>query len=238
MNVTLIGGGWKVDAQRECVQPFLAATQQRAEGTPRIGFVWIDEGDGTHWGRRWVDLLQQFAEFEPADLRVAIDTRLETTQLSDIDGLFVCGGLTPAYAKALATASGAIRDAVVNGLPYAGSSAGAAVASTHAVVGGWLHRGVVVCPDDAAEDLEEVTVMPGLGIVEEMVDVHASAWGTLPRLAAALDGTAASVGLAIDEDTAWHIDGDDARVLGVNAVHRLAKDDQGLRWSPLTAGRQ
>jgi cyanophycinase len=125
---------------------------------------------------------------------------------------------------------------VEEGLPYAGSSAGAAVAATSAVVGGYLDGDRVVCPPDAAEDLDSVTVVPGLGLVAEMVDVHASAWGTLPRLAAAMSmAPSVAVGLALDEDTAWHVTDTGSSVLGHNAVHRLERDGAEVRWSVVVA---
>ena len=51
------------------------------------------------------------------------------------------------------------------GVPYAGFSAGAALAARSAVVGGWLLDGVPVCPEDTAEDLDEIAVRDGLGLM-------------------------------------------------------------------------
>lgn len=62
------------------------------------------------------------------------------------------------------------------GRPYAGSSAGGAVAAETALVGGWRSDGVAVCPEDAAEDLDDVTVTAGLGLVPWLVDVHCALW--------------------------------------------------------------
>lgn len=232
MDVTLIGGGWDVAAQTECLLPFLTAASARAGGgTPRIAFVWVDEGDGTHWGSRWVELLTKVGSVDAVDVAVPIGSSLDAARLDGVEGLFVCGGLTPAYAEALTPAAADIRRVVDAGLPYAGSSAGAAVAARVAVVGGYLDNGRVVCPPDAAEDLEEVTVVAGLALVDPMVDVHSSAWGTLPRLAVALrksDGT--RVGLGLDEDTAWHLTDSGAEVLGRNAVHELRVDGDAIVW--------
>lgn len=222
MNVTLIGGGWDLEAQRACLTPFVSSAASRAGGRPpRVAFVWVDEGDGVNWGERWIELLRQVAELQPVDVAVPWHHPLAPSLVAGVDGLFVCGGLTPAYAESLAPAAGPIRAAVEDGLPYAGSSAGAAVAARDAVVGGYLDAGVVVCPADAAEDLDDVTVTPGLGLVDAMVDVHASAWGTLPRLATAMRQAGAPRGLGIDENTAWHVDAGHETVLGANAVHEL-----------------
>jgi cyanophycinase len=236
VDITLIGGGWDVAAQTRCLSPFLAAATARADAPPTIAFVWVDEQDGTNWGERWMTLLREVGEHRALDVPVPIGGALDPSRLTGgaADALFVCGGLTPAYADVLRPAADTIRRLVLDdGLPYAGSSAGAAVAARHAVVGGYLDGGRVVCPGDAGEDLEDVTVVDGLGLVDVMVDVHASAWGTLPRLAAALrqapDGT---TGVALDEDTAWHVTGATApEVLGANAVHELSvQDDHTTVW--------
>ena len=60
---------------------------------------------------------------------------------------------------------------------YAGFSAGASVAAERALVGGWLLGGVAVCPDAAGEDVDEVTVVDGLGLVPFTVEVHCAQWG-------------------------------------------------------------
>lgn len=99
----------------------------------------------------------------------------------------MCGGLTPAYQEAFVADAAATSSLLAErDIPYAGFSAGAALAARDAVVGGWRADGVAVCPEDAGEDLDEVAVRPGLGLVPFAVDVHAAQWGTLPRLAAAV----------------------------------------------------
>src|SRR5947209_238578 len=184
-------------------------------------------------------LVAEVGPVDGVDVAVPIGAALDVARLDGAHGLFVCGGLTPAYADAVAPVSAQLRQLVVEqGLPYAGSSAGAAVASRIAVVGGYLDGERVVCPSDAAEDLDPVTVVAGLGLVEEIVDVHASAWGTLPRLAAAMAiAPDVEAGLGLDEDTAWLTTDEGTRVLGRNAVHRLERDGRDLRWSVLSAER-
>lgn len=234
VDITLIGGGWDVAAQIGCLRPYLAAATERSTGgVPRVAFVWLDEGDGTDWGKRWMELVAEAGPVHPVDVAVAIGSTLNVERVRAADAVFVCGGLTPAYADALGPAAADLRRLVVEeGVPYAGSSAGAAVAARLAVVGGYLAGERVVCPPDAAEDLDPVTVVAGLGLVEEMVDVHASAWGTLPRLAAAMAmSPAVGAGLALDEDTAWRVTDTGVQVLGRNAVHRLDRDGDGLRWT-------
>ena len=238
MHLTLIGGGWGLPAQVQCLQPFVDAATARATGaTPRIAFVWVDERDGTKWSERWIDLVAKVGVIDPMDVDVLIGSSLDPARLDGVDGLFVCGGLTPAYADALAPVAEQLRALVVEQeVPYAGSSAGAAVAARRAVVGGYLDGDRVVCPEDSAEDLEQVTVVAGLGLIEQMVDVHTSAWGTLPRLSTALlQNTDVDSGLGLDEDTAWVVSAGSTQVLGRNAVHELVRDGDTVRWRALRA---
>ena len=66
-----------------------------------------------------------------------------------------------------------------------------------------------MCPEDTAEDLDEVTVVPGLGLLPYSVDVHCAQWGTLPRLIEAVrTEAAAGEGLGIDENTVVSFDAD------------------------------
>ncbi len=133
-------------------------------------------------------------------------------------GVYVGGGLTPAYAQALAEWGAPLRTA---GVPYAGFSAGAAVAATTALVGGWRLGGRVVCDEDAGEELDELTVRPGLGLVPFAVEVHATQWGTLTRLAHAVAGGLVAGGVAVDEHTCVQVRGDELRVSGWGSAYRV-----------------
>lgn len=129
-------------------------------------------------------------------------------------------GLTPAYQEALAECLERLPDLLAErGLPYAGFSAGAAVAARRAVVGGWLVDGVPVCPEETGEDLAEVEVRAGLGLVPFAVDVHAAQWGTLTRLITAVGRRQAPYGVAVDENTLLTVADDEARVSGAGRVH-------------------
>src|SRR5439155_9376222 len=125
-------------------------------------------------------------------------------------GVYVAGGLTPTYRDALVDAGTGWLDAARDaGLVYAGYSAGAAIAPARALVGGWRtgYRGhdVQVCHEDCAEDLDQVTVRSGLGLVPFLVEVHAAQWGTLQRLVYALHADGAGEGWALDEGTALEV---------------------------------
>ncbi|MEV5845246.1 hypothetical protein AB0M32_25070 [Streptomyces sp. NPDC051985] len=214
-GVSLIGGGW--DAP-EVYGPLLRA----AGGGGRIGCVLVDEGDGEEQFARYAGALRRAGKCAPVALPVPVGGRFEADVLvkDGWDGILVCGGLTPAYQDVFAGCLERLPEVLAErGIPYAGFSAGAALAARRAVLGGWLVDGVPVCPPDTAEDLEEVEVRPGLGLVPFAVDVHAAQWGTLGRLAAAVSRGAVPYGVALDENTVLEVDGEEGRVGGRGQVH-------------------
>jgi cyanophycinase len=135
---------------------------------------------------------------------VSADRSPVPADLDGASGIYVAGGLTPGYQAALTADRAWLQAAAA--LPYAGCSAGAAVAPRRALVGGWRARigdaEVAVCDDGAGADLDLVEARDGLGVAdldlveardglglglaEVMVDVHAAQWGTLARLAHAV----------------------------------------------------
>ncbi|MFF9000988.1 Type 1 glutamine amidotransferase-like domain-containing protein [Streptomyces achromogenes] len=213
--VFLIGGGWD---RAEVYEPFL----RQVRGARRIGCLIADEGDGQAQFERYAQALRKAGPAcAPVPLLVPLGGRfVPETALDGIDGLLVCGGLTPAYQEALAECAERLPGLLAErGLPYAGFSAGAAVAARRAVVGGWLVDGVPVCPEETGEDLAEVAVRAGLGLVPFAVDVHAAQWGTLARLVSAVGRRQAPYGVAVDENTLLTVDDDEARVSGAGRVH-------------------
>ncbi|MFF9621781.1 hypothetical protein [Streptomyces griseosporeus] len=223
----LIGGGWDAEAAGAVYGPFL-----RAAGTaPVIGCVIVDEGDGAEYFGRFEAALHKAGDCRPVPLLVPLGERFEPGAVpSDLGGLLVCGGLTPAYQEAFAASREPVRRLLAErGVPYAGFSAGAVLAAADAVVGGWLVDGVPVCPGDAAEDLEEVEVRPGLGLVPFGVDVHAAQWGTLGRLVAAVAGGRLGQGVALDENTVVEVPGPGgpAFVAGLGRAHVVRPAEGG-----------
>ncbi|MFF7235866.1 hypothetical protein [Streptomyces collinus] len=215
----LIGGGW--DAA-QVYEPFLREAAARGAGVPRIGCVIVDEGDGEQQFERYAQALGKAgAACVPVPLLVPLGGRFEPEgALDGLGGLLVCGGLTPAYQEAFAGCLERLpRLLAERGMPYAGFSAGAALAARRAVVGGWLLDGVPVCHEDTAEDLEEVTVRDGLGLVPCAVDVHAAQWGTLARLVAAVGRGTVPYGVAVDENTVVEVADGTARVAGLGRAH-------------------
>ena len=118
------------------------------------------------------------------------------------------------------------------GMPYAGFSAGAAVAADRATLGGWrLHvagRTRNVCPEEAAGGLDEVRVVAGLGLAPFCVEAHASEWGTVSRLAAGVDARVINQGWAVDEDTMLEICGGQVRVHGLGRAFRVTRQSSGV----------
>jgi cyanophycinase len=153
--------------------------------------------------------------------RVAEGTPLDPAVLGGVDGLFVGGGPTPEYHASLAGAYTRIRAVVSAGVPYAGFSAGAALAGSQAIIGGWLLDGRPVCPEDSNEDLDDVAVVGGIGLVPGTVDVHAAQWGNVSRLVAAVSAGLAATGVAIDEGTLLRSDG---AVAGAGRVWHVTRD--------------
>lgn len=231
-GIFLIGGGWSA-AHRDAVWgPFVRRAAERAGGgPPSIACVVVDEGDGPDQVQRWAGTLGQVAVCTPIPVLVPLGATLSDDQravLGAAHGLLVCGGLTPAYADALPPSAVLIRDRVADGVPYAGFSAGAAVAAGRAVVGGWRDGGVPVCPEDAGEDLDEVTVVDGLGLVPFAVEVHAAQWGTLGRLVAAVAGGHVEAGAALDEDTVLQAAADGTvTVAGAGRAHLVRRPGHG-----------
>ena len=231
-SVHLIGGGWEPDQYPAVYGQFLqeAATAAAGAGRPGksiIACVVLDEGDGREQFARWATVLRTVGNCEPVPVLVSQEAPLHVSALGNADGLLVCGGLTPGYAAAIATAIPDILDwLLLGGRPYAGFSAGSSIAAASAIVGGWLRDGVPICPDEAAEDLTELTIVPGFGLVPFLVDVHCAQWGTLPRLIAAVQTVPGGTGVGVDENTVLVIGVEAAMVKGRGQVW-LARESAG-----------
>jgi cyanophycinase len=210
VSVFLIGGGRDPDGIAASHAPFVAAC---GEG-PIVCLV-LESGDAERFSG-------QLSHAGAGDVRAVAIGSASPSVLEGAGGVYVGGGWTPGYADALAGWATALRSC---GLPYAGYSAGAAVAARCALVGGWRLAGRAVCADEAGEDLDEVEVRPGVGLVDMAVDVHASQWGTVTRLLHAVAGGLVERGVAVDEHTALEIDGDRWTVHGTGSVYRVGKGE-------------
>lgn len=219
MSVHLVGGGRDLDAADAVYGRFVAEASRRAlsagRAIPVVAVVVVAEQDDVDADVGWfADALGRCGEvrIEPltaaetavlagAPLRLPAGQGLEDARFSGLDGVLVGGGLTPAYHRLLQPYAGELSSAVSGGLPYLGFSAGAMIAGRHALLGGWRLGPVAVTHEDNAEDLDQVTVEPGLGLVPGSIEVHTAQWGTLSRMVAAVDAGATDQGIAVDENT-------------------------------------
>ncbi len=183
MSTFLIGGGRDPDEAAAVHAPFLAAV----DGP--VLCVCLEEPE------RWRGYL---GDARVTDRPVAAD-------LDGARGVYVAGGLTPEYWSRVCDSDFGRALRAWDGV-YCGYSAGAAVASRQALVGGFKVGALEVCDSDFAEGLEQVEVRDGLGRVDFTVDVHASQWGTLTRLVHAVSDGLCTSGLAIDEHTCVEVE--------------------------------
>lgn len=235
MATFLIGGGWTSRARPLVYRLFLHAAGEH----PVVACVVLDDHHGSAEFDRWAEALSSAAPCTPRPVLVAEGGSFDIASLGEADALFVCGGHTPAYAAALAPAVHELAEWLRAGpRHYAGFSAGAAIAARDALVGGWRIDGVAVCPEDASEDLDEVSVVPGLDLVPFSVDVHTAQWGTLSRLIAAVQAGRVTSGVAVDEDTLMIVEGDSARVAGLGRVHGVAASGGVTQVCSWGAGEQ
>ena len=229
-SVFLMGGGWNEDAYPHTYGRFATAAGGKQA---RIASIHLEHPDSDiHFG--WAR--SAFASVGVSDVYpvfVAPDQPLQPEALRDATGIFVGGGLTPDYHAAIVPhAATWLPDLIGRGLPYAGISAGAMIASREAIVGGWqLRRGahdVVICSEEVSEERRELDVRPGLGLVPFAVDVHASQYGTPTRLLHAVDIEVVTEGWAIDEETMVEVGPDGTVVTGLGSAYHVRKHDGAL----------
>jgi cyanophycinase len=156
--------------------------------------------------------------------------------VGDAAGVFVAGGLTPAYQEALCPDPSFLAPDAV----YGGFSAGAAIAAEVAIVGGWRADGVAVCAEEAGEDLDELELRPGLALLPALVEVHCAQWGTLGRLVEVVATGDGRPGWGLDEHTTLEVrDGAAVAVHGAGAawlVEPVAGDDGAVTTRRMLAG--
>ena len=232
MSVHLVGGGWSEAPDGAVFAAFLGEAAARAaasgRGEPRIAVVAVRDGDGTAHAAALIDAAAPAGAFEARITAIELDGSVPATAFADVDGILIGGGLTPAYRDLLEPHFGELRRQVADGVPYLGFSAGAAIAAERAIVGGWRIGGVAVSPEEASEDLDELTVAPGIGLVDVSIDVHVAQWGTLSRLVAAVEAGLVEGGLGIDEQTALIVGRGGLRVAGHGSVWRVLPAESGV----------
>ena len=230
MSIHLVGGGWSAGLFAPFVREANARAAVSSRLVPRIGVLLIadDAASGAAARTAYSAMLTAAAPCDPVITVLLRGAEAESTLLSDIDGLLVGGGLTPAYLEAILPLVDEIRLLIADGLPYLGFSAGAALAADNAIIGGYRIGSVPVGAPDTGEGLDEVTVVEGLGLVDLSVDVHAAQWGTLARLVAATEAGIVPGGVAIDEETVLIVGNGSLRVEGTGSVWRVTPGDGGI----------
>ena len=105
-------------------------------------------------------------------------------------------------------------------------------------MGGYRVDGVEVCGEECSEDLDEVDVRAGLGLVPFAVDVHAAQAGTLSRAVGAVAAGLLDRAVALDEGTAIILPdgGGDFEVIGSGNCWDIRRSGTGCSVSVRTAG--
>lgn len=239
MSIFLVGGDSAPEpygtAWPEFVREAAAFAKRHGRDVPRIGVILLDGPSGDTYSNAVAASLRAAGECDPIAVRVAEGGVVEQSALADLDALYIAGGLTPGYHRAVEPVVGEIRRLVASGLPYLGFSAGAQIAAEHAIIGGYRIGGVVVAPEETGEELDDVTVAQGIGLVDITVDVHAAQWGTIGRLIAATEAGLVDGGVAIDESTALVVSEGGLRVIGTGSVWQVIPTDAGVRVSTIAA---
>lgn len=224
-SVFLVGGVVEPGHGAGLLAPFVAEAAARAAGRPRLAVLLLDREGSL--GRSLPGYEAAFggtADVLPVALRPGepLDTGAVAV-VRQADGVVVGGGLTPGYHRALSDGLGeVVREVVTGGAPYAGFSAGAMVAGERALLGGYLSGGHEVCEEGCSEDLDDLTVAAGLGLVPFTCDVHITAAGTLGRALEVVAAGLAPAAVGLDEDTCLRVplgdDAEDGEVLGSGSV--------------------
>ncbi|HSK70227.1 MAG TPA: Type 1 glutamine amidotransferase-like domain-containing protein [Pyrinomonadaceae bacterium] len=229
--VFLIGGGWRSETFPQTYGRFLKAASENKQR--RIAVIVAEEPDSNAWEQ----FSRFFKAFESIGLNsadafcliVSAENPLSKEKLAEIKptGVFVCGGLTPAYHDALCREKSWLDYLFENKIPYCGFSAGASVAAEKAIIGGWQReinsQVIAITNENAGEDLDLLAVRNGLGLVPFAVDVHASQWGTLSRLIHTIDAGFCEKGWAIDENTMLEISRNGVEIFGAGNAYRVKR---------------
>lgn len=205
MGIFLAGAGPDYDAFPEVFEHFVQALPRR-QGDVRPARVALvvhsRAGNPEEVIADYVRPLQKLISCEVVPVLLRAGKPGDPAAFGHADGIVVGGGLTPAYLEGLRPCAGAITARVAEGAPYLGFSAGAMIAPARGIMGGYRINSVEVCGDECSEDLDEVDVRDGLGLVPFAVDVHAAQAGTLSRAVGAVAAGLVDRAVAVDENTA------------------------------------
>lgn len=168
---------------------------------------------GSKYADLFMDLGAERALFTEINERSDCDDELLLDEMDNATGIFVTGGNQLRLSGILGgTPVGQrLRRLNAEGIPIAGTSAGAAMMSQHMIAGG---RSGLSPREDG------VNLAPGIGLTNTLIiDQHFSQRDRLGRLLTALSYNPFLIGVGIDEDTAFLLDGDvSGEVVGSGAV--------------------
>lgn len=239
MSIHLLGGGWSDDETAWMVR-FIDEARERAGTVPHIVCVlWApSEDEGAKWHEPYKRDLIVSGAGTVTVVQLTPDRALAATDLGNADGIFIGGGLTPGYHRAVMPAADTVRGLVASGVPYAGFSAGAMIAGDQALVGGWQIGGVPVAPEEMNEGLDDVTLDAGLGLVDLVVDVHAAQAGTVSRAIGIVDAGLAERVVAVDENTSLVVSSAGVEVVGDGNVWAVQPGESSVQVTVLAAERE
>ena len=168
---------------------------------------------GSMYADLFMDLGAERALFTDINERSDCDDELLLEEMDKSTGIFVTGGNQLRLSGILGgTPVGqCLRRLNAEGTPIAGTSAGAAMLSQHMIVGG---------ASGTSPKEDGVNLAPGIGLTNTaIIDQHFSQRDRLGRLLTALSYNPFLIGIGIDEDTAFLIDGaNQCEVVGSGAV--------------------
>ncbi|MFT6274360.1 MAG: cyanophycinase [Halioglobus sp.] len=168
---------------------------------------------GPMYADLFLDLGAERAVFSEINERADCEDELLLEEMDNATGIFVTGGNQLRLSGILGgTPVGQkLRRCNADGIPIAGTSAGAAMMSQHMIAGG---------ASGSSPREDGVNLAPGIGLINTaIIDQHFSQRDRLGRLLTALSYNPFLIGVGIDEDTAFLIDGDGrGEVLGSGVV--------------------
>jgi cyanophycinase len=168
---------------------------------------------GAVYADLFMDLGAERALFTNINERGDCDDELLLEEMDNATGIFVTGGNQLRLSGILGgTPVGQrLRRLNAEGIPVAGTSAGAAMMSQHMIAGGASG----ISPKE-----DGVNLAPGIGLTNTaIIDQHFSQRDRLGRLLTALSYNPFLIGIGIDEDTAFLIDADNqCEVVGSGSV--------------------
>ena len=171
------------------------------------------ETTGADYNRMFRDLGAGRVEFLPIISRADCENPKFVEMLERATGIFLTGGNQLRLSTILGgtAIAQAIRRRNAEGVPIAGTSAGASIMSEHMIGGGLSNTG----PTEGS-----VSLAPGLGLTNAVIiDQHFTQRNRLGRLLTASSYNPFLIGLGIDEDTAAFIGPDNMlEVVGTGTV--------------------